>query len=602
MEESLIEETEVLDLGSTYCRCCMMIVHEGSIDNMFECLFETQNQEIMLHEVVNILAPVSLHPDDGKLFKTLFICVNIKSSSDSLVGHSQSICDPCKTKAINAYEFREMCVASNERILNLAQDLDGEFIEQESVREEDENIIAEVTEFEENNCQFCGDSFVALQDLVAHIESCHHDDNNVGEKNFVVNWHICEICGEEFNSQIELEEHIESHFEETDQGASALFTKNKPKTTQALSSKRNNECSICSKRFETPSKLKRHLYVHRDVIDASEIPRPPPKTKKYQCTFCEKRVETPSKLRRHMNVHMKDRNLYNGINQHRPHPCSECSLRFWDETKLERHRLIHSEAFANSKLNLPDDHLFTCVVCLDKIPNYENCLKHMRNHRNEIGDNTVVSCKLCPKVYPTLANLIRHSRIHPENATHQCVYCDKLMGMGDDFIEHMLRHKGFRPYVCQIESCGKGFEKIYKLRQHMETHAEKVEKKFFCDKCDKSFRNIEYLKRHLIRHSKIKNHVCKICPARFMFMADLKSHMSTHSDEKPFTCNICTSSFSKLSSLTTHYRAHAGDVSQSHQYSINFYYSNEFSFYRNVLLVKSAIRISSLKVILLVTC
>lgn len=323
-------------------------------------------------------------------------------------------------------------------------------------------------------------------------------------------------------------------------------------------SSKKHECHLCGKRFETPSKLQRHMIVHRDVLHPSIVPERPTKALKYICEICDKLVETPSKLQRHMRVHEKNQKIY-GINQHRPYPCSHCEMRFWDKVKLDRHLIIHSEAFQSSKIQHLDGHLFTCVICLQKVPDYEECMQHMRNHREDFDETAEIACKLCPKVYPKLANLIRHSKVHAENATHQCIYCGKKMGIGDDFIEHMLRHEGFKPYICDMPSCGKKFVKIHILRQHMETHV--GTKSFVCNLCNKNFTEQEYLKRHLKRHSGRKDHVCNICQARFTFKSGLTSHMTTHSLEKLFACNTCSSKFGKPSSLRLHQKIHTGEVS-----------------------------------------
>lgn len=62
MEASFIEIIEPEELGSTCCRCCLFIYEEDSMDNMFDCLYE----DIEFHEIINILAPISISPDDGK--------------------------------------------------------------------------------------------------------------------------------------------------------------------------------------------------------------------------------------------------------------------------------------------------------------------------------------------------------------------------------------------------------------------------------------------------------------------------------------------------------------------------------------------------------
>lgn len=45
----------------------------------------------------------------------------------------------------------------------------------------------------------------------------------------------------------------------------------------SVKSSRKYQCTICLKLFESPSKVQRHLSVHRDVLDPSDIPKRPQK-------------------------------------------------------------------------------------------------------------------------------------------------------------------------------------------------------------------------------------------------------------------------------------------------------------------------------------
>lgn len=439
-------------------------------------------------------------------------------------GYSHLVCDTCKERAIEAYKFRQICIVSNDQI---RADFNVEAEEYEEEIYEEPEIA--------NETEKTGQQFVTNEASV--------------------NYEIIEDCSQEsfeYPSESEAFTRVDEH--------ENVEHQNRDRNISSHSkSARKYACQLCSKRFETPSKVQRHMIVHRDVLDPSDVPQRPPKEYKYMCLVCEKLVETPSKLERHMRVHEKSGKLFDGINQHRPFACTHCEMRFWDKVKLERHLIIHSEAFENSKIQHPDGHLFTCVICLLKIPSYEECMQHMRNHREDYGESVEIGCKLCPKVYPKLVNLIRHSKVHAENATHQCIHCGKKMGVGDDFIDHMLRHEGFKPYTCDMPACGKKFVKIHKLRQHMETHL--GSKSFACGQCDKKFSEQEYLRKHLLRHDGRKDHLCHICQARFTFKSALNSHITTHMMKKSFSCNLCPSKFTKLSSLRTHLKIHSGDVS-----------------------------------------
>lgn len=207
------------------------------------------------------------------------------------------------------------------------------------------------------SCELCQKLFTSSAEYDEHFETTH---GTVENKECVV----CEVCGKSCVSQAILNIHMTSHTEESVQANSNYWDKSK-----------KYECHICAKKFQTPSKLQRHMTVHRDILDPSEVPERPPKDFKYECEVCEKRVETPSKLVRHMRVHDKINSKYVGINQHRPHPCTDCSLRFWDSSKLERHKIIHSEDFERSTIQHSPERLFICVICLATSSVYEDCIQ-----------------------------------------------------------------------------------------------------------------------------------------------------------------------------------------------------------------------------------
>lgn len=58
MEVSFVE---VEELATSACRCCLSFSEEP-MDNIFECVYAG----VELHEILNLLAPISLLADDGK--------------------------------------------------------------------------------------------------------------------------------------------------------------------------------------------------------------------------------------------------------------------------------------------------------------------------------------------------------------------------------------------------------------------------------------------------------------------------------------------------------------------------------------------------------
>lgn len=130
----------------------------------------------------------------------------------------------------------------------------------------------------------------------------------------------CPICQSLFSSSQELAIHVVNRHPVTED-------KHEEMPRKSSNSGKKFECHICSKKFESPWKVKRHLLVHRDVIAPAEMPKFPPRKYKHECPECGKRVETPSKLQRHMSVHDKKTRMSSGVNQHRPLACEDCPMR-----------------------------------------------------------------------------------------------------------------------------------------------------------------------------------------------------------------------------------------------------------------------------------
>lgn len=263
-------------------------------------------------------------------------------------------------KAIDAYSFRKTCIDSDTLFHNsieesdeqISDDIDNQSLLEHELRDDEETIDG--SSF---SCH-CQALFDSLSDYNEHLKSHQKEEKMVNDDKS----RICVICQKFCVSQSILELHMSSH----------LHTE---QPYRSYGEKRKHQCHICAKRFQVPSKLNRHMIVHRDVLDPSEVPERPPKDYKYECFFCSKRLETPSKLTRHLRVHDKNNSKFVGINQHRPLPCSECDLRFWDNTKLERHKVIHSEDFERSRIQHPADQYFTCAICLDRISDYDDCIQ-----------------------------------------------------------------------------------------------------------------------------------------------------------------------------------------------------------------------------------
>lgn len=211
-------------------------------------------------------------------------------------------------------------------------------------------------------------------------------------------------------------------------------------------------CNSCSRSFSSSSRLSQHVknthlrgknksLGESDDPDTSEDEGE--SAKSFSCELCRKSFKKSSLLLRHMKSH--DNNKHRMI-----HECNQCQKRFPSQIALLRHDIVHSELVERSKIpRTQEPQKFTCVVCGQSFETPESMQNHLKSHRSKSTGNEI--CKLCGNVFPSRTDIIRHSKNHIENATHQCCLCNKLLIMGDELIDHFLRHKGMKPHKVSIK-------------------------------------------------------------------------------------------------------------------------------------------------------
>ncbi len=80
-----------------------------------------------------------------------------------------------------------------------------------------------------------------------------------------------------------------------------------------------------------------------------------------------------------------------------------------------------------------------------------------------------------------------------------------------------------------------------------------------CQQCDRLFKNLGDLKRHILIHTGEKLFQCSVCLRRFRIKSSLTRHSHLHSGIKPLKCNLCEKSFVHRQALTIHVRSHTGE-------------------------------------------
>ncbi|KAK0856954.1 hypothetical protein LTS02_010398 [Friedmanniomyces endolithicus] len=119
-------------------------------------------------------------------------------------------------------------------------------------------------------------------------------------------------------------------------------------------------------------------------------------------------------------------------------------------------------------------------------------------------------------------------------------------------------------YICEVEGCGKAFNRPIRLVNHTRSHTN--ERPFVCDEddCGKTFTRAEHLTRHKKdKHDEARDHVCThvldtveggVCGRSFTTATRLRRHVAAHEAKEETTCSYpgCGKVFRKQDTLQRH--------------------------------------------------
>ncbi len=223
--------------------------------------------------------------------------------------------------------------------------------------------------------------------------------------------------------------------------------------------------------------------------------------KEFKCTVCSKAFDRPYRLTRHLEIHDPNRPRI---------PCNYCSKTFTRKDSLESHiKTVHASVYP-----------FTCTYegCTRSFATRSMYLNHLKVH----GDNKPYHCQECSESFTLLAELKDHfKKEHPENHSLRCIECFKVCTSMENLEEHKLHdhrfecescgkifarlaylqvhvrvHNGESKFNCRF--CSDGFNSAYSYRQHMKNHPEyrRIVNVYPCHPCGKSFQEPKELVEH----------------------------------------------------------------------------------------------------------
>ena len=166
----------------------------------------------------------------------------------------------------------------------------------------------------------------------------------------------------------------------------------------------------------------------------------------------------------------------------------------------------------------------------------------------------------CDRKFGLKQHLVRHIKDKHAASFDQYIICKRhCKKVFKDQEKYKSHFKNENKKKNQCETCGRCFCDIYKLKSHIKVVHEKVEGRFKCQKCDKTFHYNQNLKTHLkkpCQSDKPKNgekFQCEPCEKPFDKTSDLQRHLTqVHSGAKKFKCPLCDETFKFLKGLKAH--------------------------------------------------
>lgn len=347
------------------------------------CLLSSSDLELIYSAFFGDISFCNLLSDVGK------IQINIDD------GLSNFICQNCKQTAINAYRFQQMCIESDRSLRILASNCDQDVSVEGVSKDQDDSTS---------------------HDLIIEKDKTAEDELILDE----LNDSIIYEASDSDDSEDPEEEILAEESSEGSDSAEIVFS-----------------CNQCPKFFKSAEKLASHEKKHGQISKKGSLESDSSEDVRHVCKDCGREYKTKALLSRHKK------------SAHSPHGgmrklevCTKCDKKFPSAAALTRHQILHSDLVERSLIARDESQEFICVICAQSFKTCEIMATHVKAHKTKGTEVQEYTCKLCHENFPSLSEILKHAKNHIENATHQCTICNKLFAMGDELIDHFLRHKG----------------------------------------------------------------------------------------------------------------------------------------------------------------